>query len=122
MLVSFISQPCLYIFQPNLCYYLSYVSSARRRKLNVWAAYRLVLLDMLFYQLLLDIISLKVQKPHKHFCLLLNFCKNGLFVFTLRKTGTAKTRAARLFPLTLLYKLKTLQLLFVLKLWNHSLN
>ena len=27
MLVFLISEPCLCIFQPNLCYYLSYVSS-----------------------------------------------------------------------------------------------
>ena len=27
MLISLISQPCLCIFQPNACYYLSYVSS-----------------------------------------------------------------------------------------------
>ena len=31
MLVSLISQPCLYIFQQNLCYYLSYVFSTSYR-------------------------------------------------------------------------------------------
>ena len=31
MLVSLISQPCVCIFQPNFCYYLSYVSSTSLR-------------------------------------------------------------------------------------------
>ena len=31
MLVSLIIQPCVCIFQPNLCYYLSYVSSTSYR-------------------------------------------------------------------------------------------
>ena len=41
MLVSLITQPCVCIFQPNLCYYLSYVSSTSYR------IYKLKLLHML---------------------------------------------------------------------------
>ena len=55
MIVSHISQPCLRIFQPNFCYYLSYVSSTSWRNYKLKFLHKFTTEDTLHSSIKLSI-------------------------------------------------------------------
>ena len=94
---NFISLIGLNITLP-LCLLLSFLHNRIPCKHNVWVAIILYLLIYFFYPLYLNIASL--TSPIITLVLLFSTQKWN-FIFTLSKTGPAKTGAARSFPPTL---------------------
>ena len=81
MLVSLITQSCVCIFQPNLCYYLSYVSSTSYRIYKLKLLHKLTTEHTLHSRVNLSIMQnvdccfLKLQNHT------LNECTNPLYKF-----------------------------------------